>query len=596
MAFMVNLMTTKKINEEKTNSKGNSANLFQNRQKPQQDNHLHTCTHAFSAANKEKPELNKTFERTLTIIHEKSFGTNLSEIITNQFAYRKASYEYLKEAEGKGIGLDEALNFHDKQVEPVIRKLYEPRTGGQKPSKILHINSSMDRSSSILSHGAGVNKKGIYADAAFVIDINVREKDHFPEDFQPSAYMNGHTVKHDKYAILYEPFITPFGSENMSRGSTEKKELYLLSARRDVFISQTINAGFHVETENGVPYRISHIGGKMHKTYLPLVLHDMKNCKYYAYENGKKMLLEEWFIEMKLNNHPSIKNDIETLALHRKEKPYFDKYVNMVSKRKKIECTDSRENDVRNETRNSIRIIGAVLTDNERKRMLQSKGVEYITDGPHFGCGYLTTAMKLHEVGAEIKSIFEKGEKEGKTEEVASARRFLKSGIDNIFNGNFKGFGLSDLTAELANINSAPISEGANGLLKELLKSDKADLREIARHMSERGILEWNNEIGTLVMPAALNIDTQIGKSSRLLWNNRGNDKDTVDMLQKEYFKVVTIQVARDLDEAWKTSLVETGAKVKVRIVIKNYNDGISYIVKDNELYDPHTDKIVEEI
>lgn len=525
--------------------------------------------------------LDVAVKKTLEKLHSEHFA-NAKEILSDQFLYRKTHYGYLKAALAKGIELDAALNFHDEKIEPEIRGMHEPKTGGQRPRNILHISSSEDRSAEILSHGAYVDK-GIYVDGAFVISINVRKPEHIPDDFQPSAYMTGHLIKHDRQALAYEPTIAKIGRQETG---SEAKVIANGAARRDRLIEEYRKAGFHADTANGMPYRICNIGGEVRKTYLPLIVHDTANAEYYVVEDKKRVPLEEWFGKMGMDSDPRVRKDMEALRLHRQEKSYFDEYIELTSRRKKAECTDSREHCLQNSTRSSIRIIGAILSADERRRVLETPGLEYFTDGLHFGCGYLTTAMKLHEAGWEIRRIFEKGERSGRQADVKAAREFFKSGINSVFDGNWRAFSLNDLLAELKDLNGGePVLRSTISLLNELLKSQNADLRMIAQHMKERNILAWSDELGTLVVPAAVEIDKRIGEKSRLLPHNRQTEEQ-----QKAYYDAITVQVTKDVEEAWIASFNKVGrTDVKaVRVVIKSYNDGVSYMVDEHgDLVDP---------
>ena len=544
------------------------------------------------------PPIETSIRKALEAVHSRNFEKKeIPAILSDQFRYRKTHYAYIKEALSKGIGLDDILSFHDEKVEMDLRKLWAPRSGGQKPSKILHVNSSEERSAEILSEGAAADEKGRYSGGAFVVSINVRKESHAPEDFQPSAYMNGHLIKHDAYALPYELFIASFGGEAEKRGSTPEKEISLVASRRDAFVKRYQDAGFHVEASNGTPYSICNIGGKLHKTYMPLVLHDTAEAEYYVIDGSKKMLLEEWLGKNGLDRLPSVKKDIEALQSHREEAWYFDEYIQLTSKRKTSKCNDSRENCPQNSARSTIRIIGSILTADERRRVLETPGLEYFTNGLHFGCGYLTTAMKFHEVGMEIRRMFEKGEKEGRGEWAGYARGFFKDSIQKVFSGEWKSMALNTFLTELNYVDGEPLSNASIGMLRELLKSSTADLREIARHMNQRGILAWSEELGTLVMPAAAKIDSIVGEDSKLLPHNRSGEKEKADQQQKAYYDSITVQAAMDVEESWIASFNEVKkTSVKhVRVVIKDYENGISYMVNDNgELIDSFTMKKTE--
>ena len=546
---------------------------------------------------REMPGLEKSVAKALDSVHKKHFR-DYEKILSDQFLYRKTHYEYIKEALSKGQKLDDILNFHDDKAEMEIRRIYKPRTAGQKPRHVLHVNSSEDRSPEIFSQGSYVDESDHFVDGAFAISINVRKDRHFPEDFQPSAYMNRQIIKHDGYALAYEPFIAAFGGEGESRGSSPENEISLAESRRDTFIERYREAGFDVETENGMPYRLCNLQGKVHQTYLPVILHDNVKCEYYVCEGNRRILLEKWLAGLGIDS-PSLRKDIEALEMHRREADYFDEYVRITSRCKEAECTDSREDSPQNSTRSSIRIIGAILDGDERRRVLEeSPGLEYFTVGLHFGCGYLTTAMKLHEVGWELRRIFEKGEQEGKQKEVAAARNFFRQGVESVMNNTWKGFNLNDLMVQLNEINGSPISISSTSKLHELLKSSTADMREIAIHMQKRNVLSWSEELGTLVAPAAAEIDKLVGSGSALLPHNRSAEKERAAAQQKAYFDSITVRVAKDVEDAWTASFneVEKTDVKAVRVVIKSYRDGVSYMVGDDGgLYDAFTkEKAVE--
>lgn len=193
----------------------------------------------------------------------------------------------------------------------------------------------------------------------------------------------------------------------------------------------------------------------------------------------------------------------------------------------------------------------------------------------------------------EIGRIFEKGNAEGKKEAVSLASSFFKHGIELVVSNSWKAFDFKQIVKELESIAGKPLSKDTAQLLHKVLKADKADYREIVRHMSERGLLEWDAARGTIVVPAALKVDANLGQESKLLPHNRDSGK--AGEQQNAYFESITVQVAKDIEESWIASRIEledeTGVKcdVKVRVVIKDYHSDVSYLVKDGGLYDPYT-------
>jgi hypothetical protein len=517
----------------------------------------------------------------LDSIHKKYFSE--TSVFNDQFLYRKSHYNYLKEAIKEGIDLDYALNFHDEKIEPIIRKLHQDKSGGQRPRNVVHVNSSEDRSPEIFSYGSFVENKKLI-DGAFAIAINVRKPKHIPDDFQPSAYINGHLIKHDNFSPLYEPIIVALGKNSNLSSLLENAE-----HRRKKLIEEYKDAGFHIVENTDVPYKVSYIKGKKHKTYFPILIHDLSLAQYYLLINSKKVLLQDWFKIKGLEGHPAIQKDIEALERHAKEKDYFEEYLELTSRRKKSECTDSREDCIQNNGRSNIRIIGSILNEEERRRVLETPGLKHFVNSLHFNCGYLTTAMKLHEAGKEIENIFKKGEREGKTEEVQSLKEFFKSGIFKVFRGEWKGFSINDFFEELKSLNDGVlISDEAKNLLFELLKSQNGDLRMIVKHMYERKILEWDDQKGVVVMPAALRVDSQANSFSS----------------KSEYYNAITLEVAKDVEFAWAESLnkkfmekLNKSMSINIptiSVTIKSYKTGISYILHDGKLLDPYKYELVD--
>ena len=470
-------------------------------------------------------DIDKAQEAALTRLCDKYFA-NFPDLFKNQFLYRRAQYDYHLEAQKLEVTTVAATNLHKQMFYNQIRKLTPDKSGNQKPSCIIIAGTSEDHSFEIFSHDAYSNGDKVWTNGAFGVAINIRKEEHCAHigAFESAAYMVQHLAE-EGHHVPYIVSVTDFGTKDKKISADEK--IRLISHMRGVMIQQWKDAGFWVIKEDGkVPYLYLKAEDKLVKTYLPVVFHDLKECRYYVCDEGQtelfganKVPFEDWARGIGLNSDPRVRNHLGALKLHKQEAAYFDDYVNLTYKRKKIMCVDSREED---QLGASIRLIGGIAKTEQIERIL--KNSEYFTVSLHFGCGYLTTAMKIHEMGREIMLMLRKAEELGQRKAASHAREFFREAMDAVFMGELNVFDIHPFVLLLEESSGRRITKESYGMLRALFSAETSEVREIAKHMYNREILEWNGKLGSTAMPAAIEVDGT-ARTPRCFWKAPGGGR-----------------------------------------------------------------------
>ena len=97
-----------------------------------------------------------------------------------------------------------------------------------------------------------------------------------------------------------------------------------------------------------------------------------------------------------------------------------------------------------------------------------------------------------------------------------------------------------------------PLPKYMDDILKDLLLTTMSDTRNTIGHMQHRGMLEWDKELKTVVMPAARAVDKLLGPDCSLLQPNRNRDgSEAAKRQQNEYYALVTLKVAQTEERYW---------------------------------------------
>jgi len=529
-------------------------------------------------------------------IHNRYFKDYLA-IRRKESDYRRAFYEYLKAAETTGLSLEDAHNFHKKAVYKQASKLRAGCQGGQHPGAIVFSNSSEDYSFSIFSSGAKIDEGHRLVNGAFGGAINVRKSKHLDQtsDFISSAYMNGHMVNHGT-PVAYELFVVSVSKAE--RGTeAEQNTIELGLERRQRFINDWRAAGFEVEENGSTPVRLMYTNDTVARIPLPLVMHDLGECRYYVIDKGKEIPFEQWVKENGLETHEAVKNHLLALQDHRSEAPYFNELVKMTRVRKGLYCVDSRH---LRQNGSVIKDLGAIATEEQRRRILETAGIKNIVVCLHFNCGYLQTAMGVHEAGAEIRQAIANGIAKGKKEEAEAVLQSLRRKIEEISRGEWTGFDLNVFSARITELNGRPLSKSTLHLLKELLTSQFSDTRNTAQHMMARNMLTWDEKLNIFVMPAAAELDATLRPKNKVLPKNRTLDEKN-DLMRKEYYYKITVLEAKRQKDAWEATRQEMEKErslknsISIKVHIENFETGkVAETLDGKSLYDPmHSKKAI---
>jgi len=501
----------------------------------------------------------------------RKYFSEFATAFANQFLYRELLHGYLKEASRAQITSEAAINFHKAKVYSEVQRLTPDKSGGQMPSAIIIAGTSEDHTFEIFSYNASSDEKRCWKDGAFGAAINIRKEKHMNHNgfFESSAYMVNH-MKHEKTAVPYMLFVCDYGSKDEREGNAVEKEIGAMEEVRKRSIGEWRKTGhFIIEEPGKVPYLYTSAGGKEVRIYMPVVLHDLKKCEYYVCEEGERIPFSSWAGSAGLHNDPRVQNHLEAMLMHKDEKPYFDDLVNLNRGRKKSCCVDSREEEQQG---SAIRLMGGIATEEQRMRILE--GLESFTVSLHFGCGYLTTAMGVHEMGREIMQMLRSGEEHGKAHEAAVAREHLKGAIVSIIEGKFAGFDVDGFITMLEGISGRAMGKSARKTLSSVLGGETSEIREIAKHMYNRGILAWSEASGTVVMPSAEVMDSK-EETQAYLPENRSKKEEIAKRQRTIYYDKITLQVAREETDKWQSALIKTGSGCGVKVQVKNYKNAV---------------------
>ena len=348
--------------------------------------------------------------------------------------------------------------------------------------------------------------------------------------------------------------------------------IQLAMQRRARFMEDCKNAGYEICNGN-TPYMSLYSSKEksITKVYLPVIVHDLEGCKYYVVEEGGKKLEEfaHWASRMGLNRLNIVKKHIDAIDLHKTETDYFNDLVMLSSQYKGAFCVDSRH---MKGCGSMVKDLGGILTRDIAWGVFTNPLLREFTIYLHLpNCGYLTTAMKVHELGLEIhkrvqraKRLLQKNEAVGNlTDEdirdfEASYHKTMmkiltkKRGEQQAFAFDYAKFKyIIDAMG-----GNEPMPEYMDDFLKDLLRSTLSDTRNTIGHMQSRGMLAWDKELKTVVMPAAREVDKMLGLDCHLLQPNRKKDgSDAAKREQNEYYALVTLKVAQMEERYWNDFL-----------------------------------------
>ena len=517
------------------------------------------------------------------------YFSGFERVYSNQFMYRSVLHSYLKAVTDCQLPVETAINIHKKSIYETMQEMTPDKSKGQKPSVIIVASTSEDHSFEIFSYNAYSDEKCIWTDGAFGTAINVRKDRHMKHTgfFESSAYMVRH-MKDKGNSVPYMLFICDYGNKDKRDGNGADYEITRMKKVRDHDITEWKNTGHTVIHEKGSAPCLNPAGDKNVKIYMPIVLHDLKECEYYVCEGGKRTPFTDWANGLGLHQDERVMNHLEAIRLHKDEKSYFDELVSMSRNRKKCNCVDSREEE---HIGSSIRLIGGIVDKTQMKRMLED--VDALVISLHFDCGYLTTAMGVHEMGREIMLMLQNAEKNGRADEAATARKHFKENVLSIVDRKVLEFDIGDFVAYLEGISEKKMSEQSREELLKVFSLGTTEVREIAKHMVRRGILDWSEKLGTLVMPAAVEVD---GREHKLLPENRSHEKELATKQKKAYYDKITLEVASQQEDRWKALKNEIGSSCNIKVQIRDYEhaivaskDGLDAITGEEIKYKIHS-------
>ena len=569
-------------------------------------NYLNRAGHMFSSnidkTNFETSLKNYNAKNTVNINIELT-DNDLSVLRTENAQITKGSH-IIQNQDGKlniyragslNVSVEDALNFHKEAIYSVSSSLRAGRHGGQTPGVIIASSSSEDFTFSIFSGGiAHRSSDNKYEGAAFGPAINVRKDEHISHtaDFISIFYMLNHLNEHKEPMVPYVLFSSAYG--NGKNGVSESEVIRLGQDRRAKFITAAINARHTIDESPGKTPILKSFGKNKADVLLPLVFHDLLECKYYVIEGDRKITFSDWVDENGLSDKSVVRAHLKNIKLHESESEYFVNLVDLMRWRKVLGCVDSRFN---RENTGVIRDLGAIASKEQRARIIETPGLKSIPVDLHFECGYLTTAINIHEVGRALKGIFEKNISTESLVDMKMARRHFELQLRDIFRGNDVSYNdhQENFFKPLIRLNeNKPLPKGVQDFLDLLLVSDISDTRNTVAHLYQRGLLRWHVVDNTLSMPIASKFDSELAQNgSDLLFENRSQDPSIAKEQKKQYCRAVTLKVAEIQQKSWEKTAKELGkGDIKIKVRIEDFEDGkVYYTSNGSDMYDAITNQ-----
>ncbi|MCX6772264.1 MAG: hypothetical protein NTV88_00645, partial [Candidatus Micrarchaeota archaeon] len=486
-------------------------------------------------------------------LHDKHIG-DYAKIIDNDMEYRKRHFGYRKAAKEEGISINDADSYHKVAIYRIEKANHKDCTGGQFISCAVYCDPRDSALHNMLAMGTQyVDENKVLRNGVFGLLVELG--DETARFSTASFYINNHNIEHGERALLFEMYVASYGQLEKELGYTEQQVVDFWREQRARVIKRKRDAGFDIsKTEAGTPYQeiYNEKTDCFEKTYFPLVFHGKEKCELYVLEGGEKVPLNEWYKQVKLyEEFEVIRKYSEKFGAHRGEAGYYDGYTMQNEESSTtVLCCDSRH---QRKGRATVKVMGGILTEHEKMLELCNPKKVQIVNCLHIGCGYVGVAYLMHTMGMELEAMFNEAHRLGSAdaERIESARKFFKSGIRRVEKGTWQGFDLKKFMLSLESMAGRKFSVKTNGLLDELLKSHLSDTRNSVQDMldKEKRFLVWDEKIGTVAMPAALELDRMLGPDSHLLPKNWKAGKEVV--LEKEFMKLLTLTAAKQETDKW---------------------------------------------
>ena len=511
------------------------------------------------------------------------------DLMSDQFRYRRVFFEYLKSAKGAGVPIETAIKFHKETVAyEVSTELRKGRQKDQAPGIIVHANTSEDFSYSILGAGR-IDESGCWSGAVFGACENIMDQRCLTDldDFIASMYMMNHLFEKNSPMVPCNLFLTSYSIWHAEKGISKEFAVGLARQRQQLFLDDASAAGHYISRlPDGTPILHVRDDGRKEEVPLPIVVHDLSSCAYQVIANGKETELSEWLRQNSLDSAGMMPKLIENLKQHADERGYFEELAGMMRERKAICCPDSRS---QRENTSVIKRLGGIVSKFLRERILTKSYVKTVHVDLHFECGYLTTAMKIHDVGRELGGVFKKGGENG-----AELRDYFESALRKIFAHEHSYFDLGTFNDKMEAINGKGLSKGTKKFLSDLLESPIADTRNTVAHLYKNGFIRWHKGEKTIAMPLATNVDTKLSEMGygHLLSAGR------TDAERVKYYRAMTLAVAESQQRIWEKSeeILRNGGKiaeqVNVRVRVEDFVTGLVFYTKNGfDMYDVVSNK-----
>ena len=515
------------------------------------------------------------------------------ELLSDQFKYRRVLFEYLKAAKDAGVTIEVAIKFHKETIAyDVSTELRKGRQKDQAPGIIVHASTSEDFSYSTLGAGS-LDKSGCWSGAVFGTCENIFNAKCLADldDFIASIYIINHLIEKNSPMVPCNLFLSSFGKWHAEHDIPKEFVIELAEKRRQLFMDDARKAGHYIDNlQDGTQVLNISKGERKETIPLPIVIHDLTSCTYLVVANGKETKLSEWLRQNSLDSIGVMPKIMENLKQHAEEQGYFEELAGLMRERKVICCPDSR---TQRENTSVIKRLGGIVSKPLRERILTKSYVKTAHVDLHFECGYLTTAMKIHDAGRELGGIFKKEGADGK-----ALRDFFETALRNVFAHQHSYFDLSTFVGKMEAINGKPLSKATSGFLSALLESPIADTRNTVEHLYRNGFIRWHVKEETFAVPLATILDKKIAE--RGYGHLLSVDKSDADRVK--YYRALTLGIAAHQQRVWESDeqTLRTAGKIKeqvnVRVRVEDFVTGRVFYTKDGfDMYDIVSNKKLAE-
>lgn len=506
----------------------------------------------------------RVFEGRLSEQDERRLNALFCEVPRDVFSLpphekHTALFSFLKNAGRAGVSAPGAMKYLRIKKYAWRVAHWKARDKEQVPHLLVLSNTSGVNPAGIIT-GAPSFEHGVQHGGVFGPAINVRETSHVTpsHDLTPVAYILNHLLEHGKNI---PPYLWVFGESNPSKPQSQSFEqcVRLALYRRDEFKQSLCDAGFLVSKNHVF---LSGKGERRESLLLLAVVYDASQREFKVVEHAEGGKFSstsfEQFVESdaSLKANPLVRAHVENARAHRASDVHYQDYSHFRESGKTVLCVDCRS--TRPDAGAVVKTIGAVLSERDFLRIAKGNPqLDTIEVYFHTPCGYVNSAIALHNFFKELASVLPEGSEE---------REAAFSKIEAILRGEHADLDVATYSAALR------LSPETAQTLAQLFGA-RGDLRNILRHMAEHGVFASKKE--GFAMVAAASVEEKLSK-----WRVHVEPAHFKMLVLEELVRIELARKARLLDEhKQEIEQARGGPASSLSFGVEDYKTGRIWIV-----------------